>query len=158
MCANIGTGILYMLPTIYEDALARPDLFYWFGLVEAEFEPWLAALPLRVHPGLVSFWRRTGGGDLFESETLLGPLAADESDNVLKVSESCWNKGLPRDLLVFHTGLRMSASLVDIRRHRNRLVVFKDESFEIEHWFDTFNEWYKNTLRSEYAERYGLDP
>lgn len=145
-----------MLPTIYEDALVRPDLFLWFGAVEAEFEPWLTALPLHVHPGLVSFWRRTGGGDLFESETLLGPLAPDEGDNVLTVSEFHWNKGLPRDLLVFHTGLCLSASSVDMRRHRNRLVVMKPESFEVTHWFDTFNGWYQHTLRSEYAERYAL--
>ena len=153
----IGSGI-HMQPTIYEDALVRPDLFLWFGVVEAEFEPWLTALPLRVHPGLVSFWRRTGGGDLFESETLLGPLAPDEDDNVLKVSEFLWDKGLPRDLLVFHTGFCLSASSVDMRRHRNRLVVVKPEPFEITHWFDTFNGWYKHTLRSEYAERYGLAP
>src|SRR5215469_681556 len=91
-----------MLPTIYEDALKRPDLFHWFGVAEAEFEAWLTALPLRVHPGLVGFWRRTGGGDLFESETLLGPLVKDEGDNVLKLNEYHWSKGLPSDLLIFH--------------------------------------------------------
>ena len=50
-----------MLPTIYEDALKRPDLFRSFGVTEAEFENWLTALPLSVHPGLVGLWRRTGG-------------------------------------------------------------------------------------------------
>lgn len=147
-----------MLPTIYEDALARPDLFHWFGAVSAELESWLAALPLRVHPGLVSFWRRTGGGALFESETLLGPFAPDETDNVWKVSERCWTHGLPRDLLVFHTGLCLSASSVDTQRHRNRLVVFKPESFEVAQRFDTFNGWYQNMLRSKYSDRYGLAP
>jgi hypothetical protein len=147
-----------MLSTIYEDALMRPELFHWYGGVESEFEAWLHALQLRVHPGLVSFWRRTGGGDLFESETLLGPLAPDETDNVLKVSESHWNKGLPRDLLVFHTGLCLSASSVDMRRHRNRLVVSKPQSYEIEHRFYTFDEWYQRTIRPEYAERYSLAP
>jgi hypothetical protein len=142
--------------TIYEDALTRPRLFHWHGVVESEFDAWLAALPVRVHPGLASFWRRTGGGDVFESETLLGPLVPDEADNVLKVSEFHWNKGLPRELLIFHTGFCLSASSVDTRRHRNRLVVFKPESYEVEHTFYTFNEWYQKTLRSEYAERYGL--
>ncbi len=144
-----------MPPTIFEDAAVRPDLFHWFGVAEDEFEVWLAALPLRVHPGVVGFWRRTGGGDVFESETLLGPLAS-ETDNVLKVNELHWNKGLPRDLLVFHTGYCLSASSVDTRRHRNRLVVLKPESFEVTDSFDTFNEWYRSTLRSEFAERYGL--
>ena len=145
-----------MPPTIHEDALVRPDLFHWFGVVEAEFEHWLAALPLRVHPGLVSFWRRTGGGDLFESETLLGPLASDEGDNVLKLNEFHWNHGLHRDLLIFHTGLCLSASSVDRRRHRNRLITVNPNTYQIEHRFDTFNEWYQKTIRSEYAERYGL--
>lgn len=117
--------------TIYEDALTRPDLFRWYGVVESEFEAWLAALPLRIHPGLVSFWRRTGGADLFESEMIIGPLASAESDNVLKVSEFHWKKGLSRDLLVFHTGLCLSASSVDMRRHRNRLAVLKPESYEV---------------------------
>ena len=145
-----------MPPTIYEDALIRPDLFHWLGVDEADFKTWLTALPLRAHPGLVDFWRRTGGGDLFETETLLGPLATGDGDSVLKVSEFYWDKGLSRDLLVFHTGICLSASSVDMHRHRNRLVVLKPESFEVSHWFDTFNAWYQNTLRSEYAERYGL--
>ena len=142
--------------TIYEDALLRPDLFHWFGVAEAEFEPWLTALPIRVHPGLVSFWRRTGGGEIFESETLLGPLASDEGDNVLNLNEFHWNHGVPRDLLIFHTGLCLSASSVDRRRHRNRLITVNADTYEIEHQFDTFNEWYQKTIRSEYAERYGL--
>ena len=145
-----------MLPIIYEDALRRPDLFLWFGVTEAEFENWLPALPLRVHPGLVGFWRRTGGGDLFESETLLGPLVEDEDDNVLKVNEYHWSKGLPSDLLIFHEGLCLSASFVDRPRHRNQLVSFRSGSYQIGRQFDTFNEWYQQTIRAEYAERYGL--
>lgn len=142
--------------TIFEDALMRPELFHWYGVVESEFDEWLSMLPLRIHPGLVSFWRRTGGGDLFESETILGPFAPNEDENVLKLNEFHWNKGLPSNLLVFSTGLHLSASSVDTRRHRNRLVVFKPDSYEVANWFDTFNEWYQNTLRSEYADRYGL--
>lgn len=76
-----------MQPTIYEDALVRPDLFLWFGVVETGFDRWLTALPLRVHPGPVSLWRRTRGGDCFEGETLLGPLAQNERDIALKVNE-----------------------------------------------------------------------
>jgi hypothetical protein len=145
-----------MPASIYEDALARPDLFLWFGIVEPELDAWLATLPLPVHPGLVSFWRRTGGGDVFESETLLGPLVSDECDNVLRFNEFHWDKGLPHDLLVFHTGLCLSASSVDRRRHRNRVVELAPDSYEIVRRYDTFNEWYQKILRGEYAERYGL--
>jgi hypothetical protein len=145
-----------MLATIYEDALAHPALFHWFGVSEPDFEAWLEELPLRVHPGLVEFWRRTGGGDLFESETILGPLVADESDNVLEMNKYHWGKGLPRDMLIFHVGLNLSASFVDQRRHRNRLVSFQPDSYNVEKSFDTFNAWYRENLRSEYAERFSL--
>jgi len=145
-----------MLPTIYEDALTRPDLFHWFGVAESAFEDWLITLPLRVHPGLVAFWRRTGGGDVFESETLLGPLANHADDNVLTINEYHWSKGLQRDLLIFHTGFCLSASSVDSRRHRNRLISFRSGSYEIERQFNSFDAWYQQTIRAEYAERYGL--
>jgi hypothetical protein len=145
-----------MLPTIYDDARAHPNLFHWFGIVALEFDQWLPTLPLRVHPGLVAFWRQTGGANLFESETILGPLVMDESDNVLKMNEWHWSKGLPHDLLIFHIGLNVSASFVDRPRHRNRLVTLKADSYDVDRSFDTFSEWYRENLRSEYAERYGL--
>jgi hypothetical protein len=145
-----------MPTTIYEDSLIRPDLFHWFGVVESELKPWISALPLRVHPGLVSFWQRTGGGVVFESETLLGPIVSDESDNVLQVSEFHWNKGMPRNLLIFHTGLFLSVSFVDWNRHQNRICTLRQGSYQIEQQFNTFDEWYQKTIRSIYAERYGL--
>jgi hypothetical protein len=147
-----------MLPTIYEDALAHPLLFHWFGVSGPDFEAWLTAFPLRIHPGLVEFWRRTGGGDFFESETILGPLVADKSNNVLAQNEYHWSKGLSRKMLIFHIGLNVSASFVDQRRHRNRLVLLKPDSYDVEKSFDTFNAWYRENLRSEYAVRYGLQP
>ena len=143
-------------PTIYEDAIRRPDLFLWFGDNGAQFEKWLAALPLSAHPDLVDFWRRTGGGDIFESATLLGPLAAGESDNVLKMSEYRWSRGLPDGLLMFHIGIYMSASSVDPKRHRARLVTSDPGSYRTTGFFNTFGDWYQKALRSEYASRYGL--
>jgi hypothetical protein len=157
MCEDC-IGNFLMPQSIYEDAIARPDLFHWFGIAESEFDRWLNELPLRVHPGLVSFWRHTGGGVIFESETLLGPLVSTESDNVLHFNEHHWNLGLPSDLLIFHAGVRLSASCVDVRRHRNRIVVLKSDSYAIEQWFDTFDKWYQNTLRTEFAGRYGMRP
>ncbi|HEX4321780.1 MAG TPA: hypothetical protein VHZ52_12790 [Acidobacteriaceae bacterium] len=147
-----------MLSSIYEDALARPDLFHWFGIVETDFDLWLQSLEFRVHPGLVSFWRRTGGGDVFESETLLGPLRPDDSENVLKMNEFHWEKGMPRDLILFNTGCFCSASKVDWPRHRNLLVTLKPGSYAIERKFSTFSDWYLQTLRSEFGGRYELLP
>jgi hypothetical protein len=54
MCEYRKRGFDHMPPTIFEDALTRPDLFHWFGVAESDFDAWLTALPLRVHPGLVT--------------------------------------------------------------------------------------------------------
>ncbi len=145
-----------MLSTIYEDASAHPDLFHWFGISLQEFKAWLRALPLRVHPELVECWRRTGGGDLFESETILGPLIEDESENVLKMNEFHWSKGLPTAMLIFHIGSNVSASFANACQHNYELVVFRPGSYDIDKSFCTFNDWYQGNMRAEYASRYGL--
>lgn len=142
--------------SIFEDALARPDLFHWFGVDSQEFDLWLHALPVRVHPGLVSFWDRTGGGEVFESEILLGPLNPDESENVLKVNEHHWSRGLSQDIVLFHTGTFMSASHVIWPKHQNWIVTFRDGTYEIDQRFRTLTDWYNETLRAEFSGRYGL--
>jgi hypothetical protein len=93
---------------------------------------------------------------LFESETIFGPLAAKENDNVLMVNQFHWDKGLPRDMLIFHSGICFSASFVDFPRHRNRILELKEGSYDIRRWFGTFGDWYRTTIRSEFAGRYGL--
>jgi hypothetical protein len=65
---------------------------------------------------------------------------------------------MPRHLVIFHIGSFYSASNVDMRRHRQRLVILKPGSYEIERHFDTLSEWYLRTLRSEFRGRYGLYP
>ena len=84
------------------------------------------------------------------------PKNAYRGENKSPAFEFHWSKGLPSNLLIFHTGLCLSASSVDNRRHRNRLVSFRSGSYEIGRQFNTFDEWYQQTIRAEYAERYGL--
>jgi hypothetical protein len=139
-------------PSIFDDALVRPDLFIWFGIDEAAFDRWLISLPFRVHPSLVSFWRRTGGGDLFESETILGPLRADPADNLLEVNNFRWENGLPSNLLLFNVGAFTSASRPD----EPQIVTLRNGSFEIEKSYHTLDDWYEDTLRAEFGARYGL--
>jgi len=147
-----------MATSIFEDALARPDLFQWFGIDSGEFRIWLDALPVRIHPGLLNLWGRTGGGDVFESETLLGPLHPDSSENVLSISQFYWGRGLSKEMVIFHTGSLTSASHVDFPKHRNSIVTFKNDSYEIDQRFATLSDWYTKTLRAEFAGRYGLRP
>jgi hypothetical protein len=59
---------------ILKDAETRSDLFHWFGAIEREeIESWMRAGRLSVPSELVELWSLTGGGDLFESETIFRP-------------------------------------------------------------------------------------
>lgn len=142
--------------SIFEDAAERPELFHWFGIAELDFDQWLRALPMLIHPGLASFWRRTGGGHFFESETILGPLHPDGKESVLEVNQFHWAKGLPHDMVLFHRGKFCSASYADKQRHRRRLVTFKPGSYEVDCEFATFRDWYSNAIRPTFRETHQL--
>jgi hypothetical protein len=113
--------------TVLEDAKRRPDLFIWQGAIDsARLDSWTRSRNLRIPSDLRLFWIETGGGDFFESETILGPLGrADLADDVETVNAHHHLRGLPADFLVFHRGLggltaiQMSNGLyVQLRRVR----------------------------------------
>jgi hypothetical protein len=59
---------------ILKDAESRPDLFTWFGAIaRGQIEVWLRSSNLEVPDDLLDFWTKTGGGDLFECETMFRP-------------------------------------------------------------------------------------
>lgn len=94
---------------------------------------------------------------MFETETMLGPLASDDLENVLKVNEVHWSSGMPRDMVLFHVGSFHSVSYVDRRRHRNRILTLKHGTYEVERHFDTLTDWYLQAVRGEFRERHDLN-
>jgi hypothetical protein len=102
---------------------------------------------------LVQFWQQTGGGGLFETAEILGPhgdaATADDLDAI-----NSWHRGqgLPERYYVFATGTFFSA----VRLPDSRYVVLAEDSYEEEAEYPTLAAWYNQTLRQEYAERYGL--
>jgi hypothetical protein len=57
-----------------QDSSRRPELFVWNGSLSKErIEKWLEERQLKLPEDLVELWQETGGGELFESETILGP-------------------------------------------------------------------------------------
>ena len=98
---------------LMDDATLRPDLFRWNGRMDpASLQAWLAGNDwLGPCPSdLVVFWQETGGGDVFETETILGPLSDPQmGDDVTSVNRAMRSRGVPARFLVFHTGLLVSA-------------------------------------------------
>src|SRR5258708_22711295 len=109
---------------LLRDAALHPLAFCWFGAIpKPEMDAWVQRTGLTVPQDLIELWKITGGGDVFESETILRPTVPSvpnsafveddiESRNVRHNAE-----GKTEGLLVFQDGAFLSA------------VRFKDQRF-----------------------------
>ena len=142
--------------SITEDARRRPELFRWNGpMSSADLQAWLDANPWmgRCPSDLLALWKDSGGGDVFETETILGPAGEEESgDDIVAVNREFRSRGMPVRFVVYHLGLMLSA----FDSHEQNYVELERASFQVVRRFGSLDEWYQNTLRAEYAQRYGL--
>jgi len=143
-----------MIDVILRDSDLHPGVFFWSGSLSASaIKEWERTQLLSAPEDLKQLWSLKGGGDLFESETILQPFGAkEEYDLIEPVSTVRWERGLSRDFCVFHTGL------VDSVFRKSDGAIFSlptDDPTQMIPFRD-LDDWYVNALRSEYAERYGL--
>ena len=140
-----------MIDLLRRDIARRPELFRWNGALHPrELGVWRASAPLEIPDDLWSMWSEIGGGDLFESETLLAPLVPGH-DNIDEHNAHLRQKGLPGDLYVFHVGAFTSA----IERERSSLIQVDPTNWSKLGEYRSLSEWY-SMLRAEFADRYGL--
>lgn len=137
--------------TILTDSKVAPQLFVWNGPIKPQdLEDWLGQRHLTLPSDLISFWRETGGGDLFESETILGPFGDREmADDIDSVDAFHHGKGLPSGFLLFHVGLYCSA----VRLSDGKYVVLTHDYAPLAE-YSSFEQWYMS-LRSDFMESYG---
>ena len=142
--------------TLTADIRTRPDLFRWNGRMDsAELRTWLANNEwLGLFPSdLLAFWQETGGGDMFETETVLGPLGDPHlGDDISTVNREMRSQGMPERFLVYHVGMLVSA----VDTVQGNYVELDQSDFHVLRRFASFDEWYVATLREEYRQRYGL--
>ena len=143
-----------MIDQLRRDCITRPDLFHFFGAIHPEkLDVWLRERKLVIPHDLREFWCETGGGDLFESETVLGPFGPPHlGDDVDSVNRGQWQNGMPADWLVFHTGLNFTVVLMSLGEYAN----VRADSYEIQETFRSLEDWYRCSIRKEYAPRYGM--
>lgn len=143
---------------ILRDAAAAPDVFRWNGAVGLQaLRDWLAEKGWPVPADLLEFWQVTGGGEIFESELLLPPVASPGARyGVGAVTAWYRHHGLGKDLVVFHQGFGLTAVNVVTGTY----VYFDSdvETLRITAEYVSMNHWYAETVRSEYGDRYGLPP
>jgi len=143
-----------VIDQLRKDRLARPDLFHFFGAIQPEkLDAWLLERKLVIPADLKQLWCETGGGDLFESETILGPFGPrDTGDDVDSVSQGQWQNGMPADWLVFHTGLGLSV----VKMSSGEYASLPLDSYDVCETFRSLEDWYTMLIRKEYAPHYGM--
>ena len=145
--------------TILKDAERRPDLFGWFGAIGRGYiELWSRSSNLDAPSDLVDFWSQTGGGDLFESETMFRPTLIPtpvpyfvSGDDIDTANQQRIRDGMPKSYLAFHDGIFLSA----VRLADKKLVTLSGKHEETA-LFSDLDDWYLRTLRELYGTRYGL--
>ncbi len=139
---------------IIEDSILHPDLFHWNSqITPQELEKWLKIKNIKVDKELFDFWCQTGGGDLFESETIHGPWGNKELvEDLESVNKYYWQKGMPKNYLLIHEGIANTV----IEMNTFQYIVTNEEFIEIVYKYSTFSEWYEKYLRFFFQERYNL--
>jgi hypothetical protein len=145
---------------VFQDAKLDRQVFFDFNPIpQEELDDWLRRTGLTLPPDLLEFWRLTGGGDIFDIETVRRPTVPTPpnqcfvEDDIEGVNAWAEEKGKSADLYIFSTGEFDSA----IRLSDQKYVILYKDSFTVRETFDSFDEWYLY-LRAEFGELYNLPP
>ena len=142
-----------MKKTILTDAEQMPHLFHWNGAINRQllFE-WFETRKLKIPRDLFDFYCITGGGTIFEGETILGPNGNKKlGDDLEETNRYHWENGMSKNYLIFHTGLDLT--VVDTNTLEYVVI---GNNYHSQSRYKNFDEWYLNHLRNEYASRYDL--
>jgi hypothetical protein len=114
---------------------------------------WLHQHGFGVPDELLQFWQTTGGGALFETETILGPFGDRQlGEDVDSVNELHRARGMDGRYLIVHVGSALTA----IRLIDKKWVMLDQDTYAEIREYESFERWYESVLRAEFAERYGL--
>ena len=134
------------------DIAARPGLFFWSGPVpREEVLDAVRREGYSVPDALLDLWERYGVLDMFETETVLSPTDGGY-DDVAGVTQGLWERGMPPEYVVFHTGLFLTA----VRQGDGAIVQVGEDSFAEEEVYGSLEDWYERGLRGAYAAHYRL--
>jgi hypothetical protein len=129
---------------LMQDSEIYPKLFVWNGaILRDRLNIWLQKHNLNLPEDLIALWEVTGGGDLFESETILSLFGdAYLGDDIDSVNEFHYSQGMTRDYLVFHVGTGLSA----VRLADGHYVTLTDNYQELSE-FLSLDDWYVGEVR-----------
>ena len=125
---------------LLQDAQKVPRVFFPFGAIPVtELHDWLRHTRLVLPSDLIELWQLTGGGDVFESETIFRPTVPSTpngyfvEDDIEGRNTAYAEEGKSGDLYVFQHGAFLSA----VRLSDQRFVTLTEGGYTIKDSFDS---------------------
>jgi hypothetical protein len=144
-----------MILQLKKDMSIRPDLFDLTGSIDNQTVDAYLEQESRLPPELLHMWREVGGGELFETETLLSPAGSSVlGDDIVSVNTFHHRRGLSTQYIVFHVGV---GGLTAYDKKEDVICQLDSERYDIIATFPSLDVWYSEVLHGEYARRYGLE-
>jgi len=131
-----------VLELIHEQQKTNPSLLFAYGKIEeTKLANELQKINYKFPNELIGFWKEFGGGDLFETETILSPfpIANEFIYDIQTINQFHYSIGLDKNYIIFQeNGSQMTA----FDKQTNALVVLSKEDYSIENKFDNFENWF----------------
>jgi hypothetical protein len=144
-----------MITKLKNDISTRPELFFFNGCIpEDDIIKKLRLMNINVPSALFELWKEIGGCEMFETETILSPIADNDfGDDIESVNNYHYKKGLSKDFLIFHVGL---GGLSTVSLKDESYFIIDDSSYKCNNRFYSLEDWYENHIRKSYEKKYKL--
>ena len=146
------------LKQILADADAAPDLFHFYGPMEAtQLTLFLEQRKWRVPGDLFEVWCTIGGMDFFADEVLFGPVVHHSwQDHLDEYNDWVKQAGNESRFVLVHEGI--GNTMIDQETLEVKMFENSDYGDGPSTNYGTCLEWYINEMRNEYTQFWPLPP
>jgi len=91
---------------------------------------------------LVQFWIEYGGGDFFQTETILSPIHSDNEFiyDIIEINDFLHQKGLNENYIVFNES---GAEVTAFEKHTHEVAIISNKDYKIKKLFNNISQWFE---------------
>ncbi len=142
-----------MIDIIKSDIKKYPTILFPFGRIgAAELKKELNNYNFKFPSELVDIWSEFGGGDFFQTETILYPYQNEHIDNIVDVNNFLIKEGMPVKYFAFHIGRGEVTAF--LKEDNNRIVNLKRDSWQETYHYSSFKDWFADLRMELISMRY----
>jgi len=128
--------------TVKEALKTNPSLLFAYGKIEeTKLANELQKINYNFPDELIGFWKEFGGGDLFETETILYPLQSTNElvDSLVPTNDFYHTNGLDNKYIIFQ---KNAAQLTVFDSQTDEIVLLSTGNYVVRKRFENFENWF----------------